>query len=144
MFQSPFLKVTETRVPSTGWAAYRQFSFRVAEHSQLSRRASLPAITISVATKCNLWTPPLRESTPCRPKKFPLVLFRDIQFWQTDPKNFQKAPCAPKYTTFNVGARTKKNDFLVKRFQKVPKNALLACFLKFACSAEISAVTGSF
>ena len=41
----------------------------------------------------------------------------------TDPKIFLTAPLAPIYTNFNVGARAKIRDFLVKFFQQVPKSA---------------------
>ena len=42
-----------------------------------------------------------------------------------DPKIFLTAPLAPIYTNFNVGARAKIRDFLVKFFQKVPKSAFV-------------------
>ena len=49
-----------------------------------------------------------------------------------DPKVFLKVPSAAIYTSLKGGARAeKKRDFLVKFFQKVPKNAFLDCFSKF-------------
>ena len=47
-----------------------------------------------------------------------------------DPKNFLKAPVAPIYTSFEGGARVEKRDFLVKIFQKVPKNAFFGLFFQ--------------
>ena len=44
--------------------------------------------------------PPLRDSTPCGPKRSPFELFFDIHFWLTDPKIFLKATLAPLYTNF--------------------------------------------
>ena len=38
------------------------------------------------------------------------------------------APLAPKYTNFEGERAPKKRNFLVKNFQKVPKNAFFACF----------------
>ena len=34
--------------------------------------------------------PPLRDSTPCRPKGSHFDTFSEIHFWPTDPKNFSK------------------------------------------------------
>ena len=49
------------------------------------------------------------------------------------PQNFLKAPT---YTNFQVERAPLKKQFLVKMFQKVPKNAFLAFFEKFACVAK--------
>ena len=72
------------------------------------------------------------NSTPCRPKGSPSVLFWDIYFWLTDLKIVFKAPWAPIYPNFEGGARAEKTRFLVKIFQKVPKNGMfgLLIFLK--------------
>ena len=45
-----------------------------------------------------------------------------------DPKSFFKAPLVPMYTNFEGVARAEKRNFLVKNFQKLPKNAFFACF----------------
>ena len=56
-----------------------------------------------------------------------------------DPKIFLKAPWVPIYTNFEGGSARQKNAiFLVKIFQKVPKNAFFGGFLKnFACFLKI-------
>ena len=54
--------------------------------------------------------PPLRDSTPCRPKGSPFVLFWDIYIWWRT-KNFLKAPSAP-----------------INSNKKWLKTAFLACF----------------
>ena len=44
---------------------------------------------------------------------------------------FLRAPSAPIYTNFEGGGGAPiKRNFLVNIFQKVPKNAFLACFFK--------------
>ena len=58
-------------------------------------------------------TPPL---SGIRPPADP----KDPPSYNFEPKNFPKAPI---YITFEGGARAKKRKFLVKIFQKVPKNA---------------------
>ena len=63
---------------------------------------------------------------PADPKGLLCTILR-YPFWLTDLKNFPKAPLAPIY--FRERA-PKKRNFLVKIFQKVPRNAFLACFLK--------------
>ena len=89
--------------------------------------------------------PPLRDSTPCRPKGSTLWYFKEIQFWPTNLKIFLKAPLAPIYTNFEGGARAKKKrNFSVKVFQKVPKNAFFGLlFQNFACGAENFAKIGT-
>ena len=80
--------------------------------------------------------PPSGIRHPANPKGPPFGTFYEIHFWPTDPKIFLKAPSAPIYL---MGEREpKKRNFLVKIFQKVPKNAFLDCFFfqKFACNAE--------
>ena len=51
-------------------------------------------------------------------------------FWLTDPKSFLKVPLTPICTNFERGARTKNTLFFGQHFQKMPKNAFLAFFLK--------------
>ena len=46
------------------------------------------------------------------------------------------APLAPIYTYFKGERAPKKRNFLVKIFQKVPKNAFLACFFKILPAAQ--------
>ena len=60
----------------------------------------------------------LRDSTPCRPKVPPLVLFKKICFWPTDPKIFLKAPLAPIFTNFEGGARAEKTQIFSQNFPK--------------------------
>ena len=43
---------------------------------------------------------------------------------------FLKVSLAPKYTSFEGGVRAEKTQFLVKNFQKVPKNTLFGLFCK--------------
>ena len=51
-----------------------------------------------------------------------LLLFYDINFRLTNPKNYLRAPSAPIYTIFErERALKKKRDYLVNIFQKVPK-----------------------
>ena len=65
-------------------------------------------------------TPPSQGFDPCRPKGSPLCTILKYPILVTDPKIFLREPsililkgeCAPK-----------KRNFLVKFFQKVPKNA---------------------
>ena len=71
----------------------------------------------------------LRDSTPCRPQKSPLSIILKYPFLVTDPKNFLKqAPWAPKYISFEGGARAEKAQFFGQHFQKVPKNAFFGLF----------------
>ena len=72
-------------------------------------------------------SPPLRDSTPRRPKGSPFVTFSEIHFWPTDPKIFLKATSAPIYTNFKGERAPKKRDFFVK---KCPKTAFFDCFFK--------------
>ena len=75
-------------------------------------------------------TPPLRNSTPCRPKGFPTLYYFQIS---KDPKIFLKAPLSPIFTNSEGGAIEK----LVKFFQKLPKNAFFGLiFQNFVCGAE--------
>ena len=67
----------------------------------------------------------LRDSTPSPTKVSPLVLFYDIHIRTSNTKNFLKAPWAPKYTNFEEDCASKKRNFLVKIFQKAPKNGFL-------------------
>ena len=60
---------------------------------------------------------------PADPNGPPFELFSDIQFWRTDPKVFRKC-LRRQYILISREERApKKNNFLVKIFQKVPKNA---------------------
>ena len=52
----------------------------------------------------------------------PFVLFSDIHFRLTDPEIILKMSSAPKYTTFEEGARAKKKTILFFG-QKFPKIA---------------------
>ena len=62
----------------------------------------------------------------------------------TDPKIFLKVPSAPKYTNFAGGALAEKTQFLVKIFQKLPKNAFLTfIFQNFGCGADNLVKMGS-
>ena len=54
---------------------------------------------------------------------FFFLLFSDIHFWLTDPKNFLNALLALIFTNFEGRARAKLRDFLVNLFQKVSQNA---------------------
>ena len=80
--------------------------------------------------------PPLRDSTPCRPKGSPLCIIFQNPFLVVDSKNFLKAPMALIYTNFEGERAPKKRDVLVKIFEKVPKNAFLACFFKILPAAH--------
>ena len=51
---------------------------------------------------------PLRNSTPCRSKGFPLSTILRYRFLVTDPKIFLKALLASIYTNFEGGAGAKK------------------------------------
>ena len=76
----------------------------------------------------------LRDSTPSPTKVSPLVLFYDIHIRTSNTKNFLKAPWAPKYTNFEEDCASKKRNFLVKIFQKAPKNGfLLPVFFSIIC-----------
>ena len=91
------------------------------------------------------WTPFLRDSTPCRPKGSPLWYFLRNPFWPTYPKISLKRLWR-QYFLFLSGKRApKKHIFLVKIFQKRPKNAFLDCFFFqfFACGAEHFAKKGT-
>ena len=61
--------------------------------------------------------PPLRDSTPCRPKGSPLCTILRYPFLVTDPENFLKTPLAPIYTDFE-GERAKKNAIFWSTFSK--------------------------
>ena len=76
-----------------------------------------------------------RDSTPCRPKGSPLWYFLGNPLSRN-----------PQYLLLLRGVRApKKRNFLVKIFQKVPKNAFFDCFFlqKFACGAENFAKVGA-
>ena len=55
----------------------------------------------------------LRNSTPCRPKGSPFVLFWDIHFWLTDLKIFLTAPLAPIHTNFQRERAPKKRESIL-------------------------------
>ena len=78
--------------------------------------------------------PPLRDSTPCRPKGSPLlVLFKKQIFGRA---------LAPIYTNFEWGARAEKAQFFYQNFPKSAEKRLFGLlFKKFSCGAEISAKT---
>ena len=89
---------------------------------------------ISLPDWCRL--PLFRDSIPCGPKGSPL--------WYLLRNPFLKAPWAPKYTNFEGERAPKNRDFLVKIFQKVPKNAFLDYFFqKLARGAENLPKTGT-
>ena len=69
------------------------------------------------------FAPFLRNSTPCRPKGSPFVLFWDIHFWLTDPDIFL-------YYFWGGSARRKKRNFWSKNFKNCLKTTFLACFFK--------------
>ena len=80
--------------------------------------------------------PPLRDSTPCRPKGSLFVLFWDIYIWWRT-KNFLKAPSAPINSNIEGGgARAKKMRFFVKIFQKVAKNSFFGLFFSNLPAAQ--------
>ena len=56
----------------------------------------------------DLPTPPLKDSTPCRPKGSPLCTILRYPNLVMNPKIFLKAPV---YTYFEWGARAKKMQF---------------------------------
>ena len=88
--------------------------------------------------------PPLRDSTPCRPKGSPFDTFSEIHFWPTDPKFFLKAPSAPIYTNFEGERAPKKTLFFCQHFSKsAQKRLFLTVFSKFACGAENFAKIGA-
>ena len=65
---------------------------------------------------------------PADPKGPPLYGFEKSIFGDR-PWNFLKAHLAPKYTSFEGGARAKKRKkILVKIFRKDPKNAFFGLF----------------
>ena len=85
---------------------------------------------------------------PLPTQRVPLCIILRYPLWMNDLKIFLKAPLAPLYTSFDGGERAekpKKWDFLVEIFQKVHKNAFLACFFlkKNACGAESLVNIGS-
>ena len=80
--------------------------------------------------------PFLRDSTPCRPIGSPLCTVLRYPYLVIGPKNFLKAPCAPRKLTLRGERAPKKNNFLVKFFQKVPKNAFFDQFLKILAAAH--------
>ena len=73
--------------------------------------------------------PPLRDSTPCRPKGSPFDTSSEIHFWPTDPKIFLKAPSAPIYTSFE-GERAPKKTRFCQNFSKSAQKRLFYCFFK--------------
>ena len=85
--------------------------------------------------------PPLRDSTPCRPKG-PLCIILRYPFLVTDPKMFLKAPLRQYILILSGSARRKNAIFFGKNFQKSPLFWPIF-FHNFACGAEISAKTGS-
>ena len=62
------------------------------------------------------------------------LYYFEISILMTGPKIFLKAPLAPIYSIFEGGARRKNANFRSKLFQKLPKNAFLACFFFFKVS----------
>ena len=61
------------------------------------------------------------------------VNYFEISILVTDPKMFLKALSPLMYTHFEGGARDKKRNFLVKFFQKVPKNFFFDLFFQKFC-----------
>ena len=68
-----------------------------------------------------------RVSTPCRTKESPFVLFWDIHFWLTDPKNFFGVKI---FYIWEVSAR-RKNAIFWSTFSKKCLKTLFWPFLKF-------------
>ena len=73
----------------------------------------------------------------------PLILFQKSVFGRPTQKIFLKAPLAPYILTLSGGARQKKRDFFVKRFQKLPKNGFFDYFFKKLPAAKNLAKIGA-
>ena len=76
----------------------------------------------------------LRDSTPCRPKWPPFVIFWDLHFWMTDLQSFLKEPSAPIYTNFEGECAPKKTELFGRIFPKSASFGL--CFEKITWGAE--------
>ena len=57
-----------------------------------------------------------------------MLLLYVIHFRPTKPEIFLKAPLAPIYTNFAGERAPQKRNFLMKIFQKVPKNGFFDLF----------------
>ena len=101
---------------------YRQFSFGGFGRSRVTpTRVNKNAILTITSGFRGVWLVgllSLRESTPCRLKKSPFLLFCDIHFWLNDTKNVSRAAWAPKYTNFEGEARAPKNSIFWSTFSK--------------------------
>ena len=74
------------------------------------------------------------DSTPCRPKRSPFVLFWGIHFWLTDLKFLIRATLEPIYTNFVWGVHTeKKINCLAIIFKKLPKKHLFMAWFSKIC-----------
>ena len=81
--------------------------------------------------------PPSGIRLPADPKGSPLCTILRYPNLVTDPKNFLKAPLAPIYTYFEVGARAKKRNFFGQNVLKsAQKCRFWPVFQNFACSAR--------
>ena len=88
----------------------------------------------SANIKINGTTPtfnlPLRDSTPCRPKAPPLYYF-EISIFGDGPQKLSQSAFGANIYLFSEGSARRKNaTFLVKVFQKVPKNAFFGLFFQ--------------
>ena len=77
-----------------------------------------------------------RDSTSCRPNGSILCTILRYPFLVTDPISFLRASSAPIFTNFEGGGVPKKRDFLVKIFQKGPKNAFFGLFFQNLPAAQ--------
>ena len=66
-----------------------------------------------------------------RPKCSPLCTILRYPDLAPDPKKILKVHSAPLYSNFEWGELDKKRNFLVKIFQKMPKNTSFGLFLIF-------------
>ena len=75
---------------------------------------------------------------PLPTQRVPLCTILKYPYLVTEPKIFLKAPLTPICTNFEGEARAEKRVFLVKIFQKLPKNAFFGLFFfqNFACGVE--------
>ena len=80
--------------------------------------------------------PPLRDSTPCRPKGSPLWYSLRNPFLADRPSNFLKAPLAPMYTNFEEGARAEKNAIFWSKLSKKCLKRLFWTFFKILPAAQ--------
>ena len=139
-FLKKWLKSTKMRNPSESFGS----------QPEMREGGIVASVPSAISNQQRIWgggggcLPLLQGFDPCRPKGSPLCTILRYPFLADGPKFFSKGAFDAKSYYIWGGARAKKRNFLVKIFQKVPKNAFFGLFFqKFACGTKNLVEIGS-